>query len=330
MAIKVTEDGGVTKDILQAGAGEVVPLHSTCLVQYIGRLADDGTEFYNSYKEGGEQSQPTTVVAGRDASMSQQGLYIGVGSMRKGEKCILHVAPEYGYGVKGNFSFPSVPPYSKLEYEVELIDFSPVEEGKPVKEMFFEERLEAAQRRRLEGNDLYKKGDLDAAINKYNMGMSYIDDEMMMQLQGFHLDRAEDVLGLLRLNLATVMLQKGEYQQVVYYTSQVLRHDESNAKAYYRRGKARLSMGQTEEAKKDLEKAQDLSPNDKLIVQALQEVKRTEVEERQAQAKLFKGKLPAQSSSAAASSQQQTQQMNLWSYLLFIVTWIMKMFGLKK
>eukprot|EP01024_Parvocaulis_polyphysoides_P068047 TRINITY_DN8242_c1_g1_i1.p1 TRINITY_DN8242_c1_g1~~TRINITY_DN8242_c1_g1_i1.p1 ORF type:complete len:524 (-),score=60.09 TRINITY_DN8242_c1_g1_i1:297-1640(-) len=215
---------------------------------------------------------------------------------------------------------------SNLIYEVELVDFSPVEEGKAVHDMFFEERLEAAQRRRLEGNELYREGAIDSAINKYIMGFSYIDEELMMQLQGFHLDRAEDVLGLIHLNLATAYLQKHEYEQVIHHASQVLMNDDKNAKAYYRRGKAKLNMGQTEAAKKDLTQAQHLAPNDKHILGALKELKQIEGEERQAQAKLFKGRLPPQKQS---TSEIQANQWGVWSILMMVFTRIMKMLGLK-
>ena len=68
--------------------------------------------------------------------------------MRAGETCELQLAPAYGYGDKGSFSFPSVPPKATLEYTVTLLGFSPAED-KEVGQMLFEERLDAAQRARL-------------------------------------------------------------------------------------------------------------------------------------------------------------------------------------
>lgn len=56
------------------------------------------------------------------------GLAIGVSSMKSGERALLHVGWELGYGEEGNFSFPNVPPMADLVYEVELIGFDEMKE----------------------------------------------------------------------------------------------------------------------------------------------------------------------------------------------------------
>lgn len=56
------------------------------------------------------------------------GLGIGAASMRSGERALLRVGSELGYGEEGSFSFPNVPPSADLLYEVELIGFDEVKE----------------------------------------------------------------------------------------------------------------------------------------------------------------------------------------------------------
>lgn len=56
------------------------------------------------------------------------GLGIGVASMKSGERALLHVGWELGYGKEGSFSFPNVPPMADLLYEVELIGFDEAKE----------------------------------------------------------------------------------------------------------------------------------------------------------------------------------------------------------
>lgn len=56
------------------------------------------------------------------------GLGIGVGHMKSGERALLHVSWELGYGKEGSFSFPNVPPSADLIYEVELIGFDDAKE----------------------------------------------------------------------------------------------------------------------------------------------------------------------------------------------------------
>jgi hypothetical protein len=56
------------------------------------------------------------------------GLAVGVSSMKAGERALLHVGWELGYGKEGSFSFPNVPPMADIIYEVELIGFDEVKE----------------------------------------------------------------------------------------------------------------------------------------------------------------------------------------------------------
>lgn len=70
----VTEDGGVRKMIVHHGCGDqVVPLHATCLVHYVGRILSTGDVFMDTLKGGGDddvvqssvQREPVKLVAGR-------------------------------------------------------------------------------------------------------------------------------------------------------------------------------------------------------------------------------------------------------------------------
>lgn len=82
-----------------------------------------------------------------DCVQKEKGLNLAMLQMSVGESCQVAVCPEYAYGEKGNFSFPSVKPNAHIEYEIELLGITPPQE-KERKNMFFEERLEAATRMR--------------------------------------------------------------------------------------------------------------------------------------------------------------------------------------
>lgn len=56
------------------------------------------------------------------------GLAVGIASMKTGERALLHVSWELGYGKEGNFSFPNVAPMADVVYEVELIGFDETKE----------------------------------------------------------------------------------------------------------------------------------------------------------------------------------------------------------
>ena len=56
----------------------------------------------------------------------------GVKTMKKGEKALLTIQPEYGYGEQG--SPPSIPPNATLQFEVELLSWNSVKDITPSKD----------------------------------------------------------------------------------------------------------------------------------------------------------------------------------------------------
>lgn len=234
-------------------------------------------------------SEPVVLIAGRDTLQREVGLHLAVATMKKGEKARLQVSAEYGYGAQGSFSFPTVPPNARLEYDIELIDWDPVNENKEIKHMTYEERLEAAQRRRLEGNDLHASGDFAGALAKYRMASSFLDEDLLIQLEGIHLDQANAVRMPLLLNSAACYIKLSNYGSAIASASEALMIDEKNPKALYRRGMAKHGLGQTEQAYSDLKCALSLSPGDAAIIKELAAVNKSLKEEMRAQAQLFKG-----------------------------------------
>lgn len=237
-----------------------------------------------------------------DTIRHEQGLHLAVASMRIGERAWVWVDPQYGWGTEGNFSFPTIPPNASLTYEIELIDYEPPSEDKSYREMTYEERLEASDRRRADGNEAFKAGRYEDALKRYGAALSFIDEDMLMQLAGFHYDRAIAARIPALLNMAACYIQLGDHDGAVSVTSQVLSEDSKNSKALYRRGVARHALGQTEAALKDLENALRHSPDDVIIKKELSAVRRSIQEERRAGASLFQGLLNKGPHSALTSS----------------------------
>eukprot|EP00775_Hariotina_reticulata_P007506 gene7506-7716_t len=249
---KVTQDGGVLKHVLTEGSGEVPVLHARCLVHYVGRCLPSGEVFMDS-KHDSTSAEPVLVVAGRDSTQREKGLCLAVSTMKPGERSLVYVTdPAYGYGDKGSFSFPSVPPCCQLVYEVDMVTWEPPSEDVDRRSMLFEERLEAAERRRLEGNALFADGKFTEALGKYALALSYCDEDFMLQLHGPHLDKAEEITNPVFLNMAAVQLRTGDYATAAHNATQVLMRDPKHVKALFRRGKARAGMGRTVEALEDL------------------------------------------------------------------------------
>jgi FKBP-type peptidyl-prolyl cis-trans isomerase len=114
MAINLIEDGGITKEIIKQGEGELSPPNGCQVtVHYTGTLTN-GTKFDSSK----DRNEPFQFKLG--VGQVIKGWDVGVASMKRNEVCILTIKPEYGYGSRATGSIPA---NSTLVFEVELIDW---------------------------------------------------------------------------------------------------------------------------------------------------------------------------------------------------------------
>ena len=85
-------------------------------VHYVGTLASNGQKFDSSVDKGRRFEFPLgegRVIKGWD---------VGMATMRIGEKAILKIHPDYGYGARGAGGV--IPPNAELLFEVEVFAFS--------------------------------------------------------------------------------------------------------------------------------------------------------------------------------------------------------------
>lgn len=259
-----TLDKGVTKQIIKEGQGSYPSKGSTCFLHYRAWTEMTMHKFDDTFQE----QRPMELVVGQEKAV-HRGLGIGVTSMKAGECALFHVGWELGYGEEGNFSFPNVPPKADLVYEVNLIGFEDAKEGKPRSQMTVEERIDAADRRRAEGNQLFKEDKIEAAIQQYEMALAYMNDDFMFQLFGKYKDLADAVKHPCHLNMAACMLKLNRYEEAAAQCSVVLQENGNNAKALFRRGKAQAALSRTDEAREDFKKLQKLAPEDKSVMKEL-------------------------------------------------------------
>ncbi|XP_043690457.1 peptidyl-prolyl cis-trans isomerase FKBP42-like [Telopea speciosissima] len=228
------------------------------------------------------------MILGKEKT-EMAGLGIGVSSMKAGERALLHVCWELGYGKDGNFSFPNVPPMADLLYEVELIGFDETKEGKARSDMTVEERIGTADRRKMEGNALFNDEKLEEAMQQYEMAIAYMGDDFMFQLFGKYRDMALSVKNPCHLNMAACLIKLKRYEEAIGQCSIVLAEDENNVKALFRRGKARAELGQTDAAREDFLKACKFTPQDKAIAKELRLLAEHDKAIYQKQKELYKG-----------------------------------------
>lgn len=254
----------VTKQIIKEGHGQKPSKYSTCFLHY--RAWAEGTQ--HKFEDTWNEQRPLELVLGKEKK-EMTGLAIGVSSMKSSERALLHVGSELGYGKEGSFSFPNVPPMADIFYEVELIGFDETKEGKARSDMTVEERIGAADRRKMDGNVFFKEDKLEEAMQQYEMAIAYMGDDFMFQLFGKYRDMALAVKNPCHLNMAACLIKLKRYEEAVGHCSIVLAEDENNAKAMFRRGKARSELGQTDAAREDFLKARKYAPEDKAIAREL-------------------------------------------------------------
>lgn len=274
----------VTKQIIKEGHGDKPSKYSTCFVHY--RAWTESTQ--HKFEDTWQEQRPVELVLGKEKKV-MEGLGIGVSNMKAGECALLHVGWELAYGKEGSFSFPNVPPMADILYEVELIGFDETKEGKPRSDMTVEERIGAADRRRMDGNDLFKEEKLDEAMQQYEMAIAYMGDDFMFQLFGKYHDMALAVKNPCHLNMAACLIKLKRYDDAIMQCSLVLAEDENNVKALYRRGKARAKLGQTEAARQDLLKARKYAPDDNAIAKELRLLAEHEKAVYQKQKEMYRG-----------------------------------------
>jgi tetratricopeptide (TPR) repeat protein len=135
--------------------------------------------------------------------------------------------------------------------------------------MLFEERLARASEHRKRGNVAFGEGgDGDGdekeaktreARAEYEMALSFLTDDMMMQLPpGPHADAAAAEKLPAHLNLCACFLRLGRHDDAIDQANRALIVDPKCAKAYFRRGEARRALGRDDDARADYAKANEL------------------------------------------------------------------------
>lgn len=241
----LADDGGIMRRIKVKGDGFISPNDgATVHVHLEGRC--DGQLFDCrdvSFSVG--EAEDKNIPLGVDRAMDK---------MQKGECCILHLKPKYGFGSKGRPEF-KIGPDKELEYEIILKDFQRAKESW---EMDLNEKLDRAPGVKHKGNQYFKAGHYHQAVIQYQRIIVWLEMECGNGIDQHK--RIKEFLVMAHLNLAMCFLKLKEFSQAIENCNKVIELDESNEKAWYRRGEARLLRNEFSLAMTDFQRVLQVSP----------------------------------------------------------------------
>lgn len=252
---EVTDDKKVIKKILKEGEGYEKPNEGAVVkVKLIGKL-QDGTVFV---KKGHGDSEELFEFK-TDEEKVIDGLDRAVMNMKKGEVALLTVAPEYAFGsFESKQDLAVVPPNSTVYYEVELVSFV---KDKESWDMNTEEKIEAAGKKKEEGNILFKAGKYARASKRYEKAVKYIEYDTSFSEE--EKKQAKALKAACNLNDAACKLKLKDYKQAEKLCTKVLELDGRNVKALYRRAQAYIQLADLDLAEFDIKKALEIDPDNR-------------------------------------------------------------------
>ncbi|XP_040920571.1 inactive peptidyl-prolyl cis-trans isomerase FKBP6 [Toxotes jaculatrix] len=263
-------DGGILKEVVQAGEGPPIPQNASVLMHYSGFLeySDKPFETTANFK------YPQMMKLGRDVTLA--GLELGVLTMQKGEFSRFLFQPQYAYGDMG--CPPFIPASAVVLYEVQIVDFlnsgqvddfialSPEEQNTaPLSTL-----LEVVNTLRSFGNRCFNQSRYGNAKDRYKQAMMLLENrETQCDAEK---ERIKMALLPLYLNLSLTELRLDSPHKALKYGNKALEIDSANTKALFRCGQAYLELHEYASAKDCLITAQVKKPFDSDINNLLKKV----------------------------------------------------------
>ncbi|KAK6279335.1 hypothetical protein POUND7_019602 [Theobroma cacao] len=249
----VTKDRKVMKKILKEGEGYDRPNDGTVVhVKLIGKL-QDGKIFVKK----GHDEEPFEFKI--DEEQVIDGLDRAVKMMKKGEHVLITIQPEYAFGSsESQQELAVVPANATVYYEVEMVSFVKEKESW---DMNTQEKIEAAGKKKEEGNALYKAGKYERASKRYEKAVKFIEYDSSFS------DEEKQQTKLLKitcnLNNAACKLKLKDYKEAEKLCTKVLELDNKNVKALYRRAQAYIQIVDLDLAEVDIKKALEIDPDNR-------------------------------------------------------------------
>ncbi|OAY80936.1 Peptidyl-prolyl cis-trans isomerase FKBP62 [Ananas comosus] len=251
---QIGDDKKVLKKILKEGEGYEHPNDGAVVqVKLIGKL-EDGTVFGKKGHDGEEPCEFKT-----DEEQVVEGLDQAVVTMKKGEIALVTIPPEHAFGsAESQQELAVVPPNSTVYYEVELVSF---EKEKESWDMNNAEKIEAAGKKKEEGNALFKAGKYAKASKRYEKAAKYVEYDSSFSEEEKKQSKVLKVT--CNLNNAACKLKLKQYKEAEKLCTKVLEIESTNVKALYRRAQAYIQLADLDLAEMDIKRALEIDPDNK-------------------------------------------------------------------
>ncbi|KAG4934301.1 Peptidyl-prolyl cis-trans isomerase FKBP62 [Glycine soja] len=280
--INVTGDSKVIKKILKEGEGAFTANEGANVTVSFTAMLEDGTVFE---KRGIGETLPLEFITDEEQVIT--GLDRAVATMKKGERAIISIHPDYAFGdVEVRRDIAIVPPGSNVVYDIEMMDF--IKEKAPW-ELNSKEKIEVAGRMKEEGNELFKVGNYQRAGKKYEKAADFVDEDGSF---GFDEQKQAQTLKVsCWLNSAACSLKLNDFPGAIKLCSQVLDVEFCNVKAFYRRAQAYIETGDYLLADVDIKKALVVDPQNRDVKVIQKKLKQLQADSDKKDAKLYENML---------------------------------------
>ncbi|KAL6646215.1 hypothetical protein ACP70R_017823 [Stipagrostis hirtigluma subsp. patula] len=250
---EIGDDKKILKKVLKEGEGYERPNEGAVVkVKITGKL-QDGTVFSKK----GHDEEPFEFKT--DEEQVIDGLDRAVLNMKKGEVALVTIPPEYAFGsTESKQDLAVVPPNSTVIYEVELVSFVKDKESWDLNN---EEKIEAAGKKKEEGNALFKSGNYSKASKRYEKAAKFIEYDSSFSEE--EKKQSKQLKISCNLNNAACKLKLKDYKQAEKLCTKVLELDSQNVKALYRRVQAYIQLADLELAEADVKKALEIDPDNR-------------------------------------------------------------------
>ncbi|KAL7177093.1 hypothetical protein ACSBR2_030426 [Camellia fascicularis] len=250
---EITNDKKVSKKILKEGEGYERPNDGAVVqVKLIGKL-QDGTVVLKK----GHDEEPFEFKI--DEEQVIDGLDKSVKTMKKGEIALVTIHPDYAFGSSASHhELAVIPANSTVYYEIEMVSFVKEKESW---EMSTQEKVEAAGKKKEEGNALFKAGKYERASKRYEKAVKFVEYDSTYSDE--EKQQAKVLKVTCNLNNAACKLKLKDYKQAEKLCTKVLEIDGRNVKALYRRAQAYIQLVDLDLAEIDIKKALEIDPDNR-------------------------------------------------------------------